>query len=230
MKYPDDFNTPAFPAGKFVAVSRFMGTAVSCIFFLIVCVCGIIFWVKRTQELSPFLIALNPNGERWTVVAHDNHSREIPAYYVLQESMLNRFVRYWFTISADENLNQARWAKCAVDAPECVGDSNTDSNTCAIYCMADENVWTSFENVVLPTFTEFAKTGDVWNVQSVSIKPVDSIKSVTQSGGFWKIDVVVQTATESLLFTGFARTEYNKNVFPKTMGYYVADFNMYRMN
>ncbi len=230
LKYPDDFNTPAFPAGKFVAVSRFMGTAVSCIFLLIVCVCGIIFWVKRTQNVSPFLIALNPNGERWTVVAHDNHSREIPAYYVLQESMLNRFVRYWFTISSDANLNRARWTKCTPDAPECIDDSNTDSDACAIYCMADEPVWTDFEKIVLPAFTEMTKTGDVWNVQSVSIKPVDSIKSVTQNGGFWKINVVVQTYAGPAVFSGFAQTGYNKNVYPKTMGYYVAEFNMYRMN
>lgn len=231
MKYPDDFNTPAFPEGKFVAVSRFMGTAVSCIFFLIVCLCGIILWVKRTQDVSPFLVSINPNGERWTVVANDNHKTEIPAYYVLQESMLNRFVRDWFTVSADANLNAARWKKCEHESEECTGNIRSDGNTCAIYCMSDTNVWDSFENVVKPVFNELStRDGDVWTVKSVSVKPVDSVASVTQGGGFWKLEVVVQTNNGDILFTGFARTNYDEQTYPKTMGYYVSDFNTFRMN
>lgn len=231
MKYPDDFNTPAFPEGKFVAVSRFMGTAVSCIFLLIVCVCGIIFWVKRTQELSPFLISINPNGERWTVVAHDNHRSQIPAYYVLQESLLNRFVHDWFSISSDATVNNARWAKCNRDSDECTGGSDNNANMCAIYCVADKHVWESFETVVKPTFTELSsRDGDVWVVQSVSIKPVGKFESVTATGGFWKLDAVVQTTNGNILFSGFARTAYDGQDYPKTMGYYVSEFNTYRMN
>ena len=229
MKYPDDFNTPAMPEGKFVAVSRFMGTAVSCIFFVIVCLCGIIFWVKRTQDISPFLISINPNGERWTVVAHDNHKTEIPAYYVLQESMLNKFVRDWFTISMDANANQSRWTKCERDAPACVENAGNDVDACAIFCMTDINVWDDFEKVVLPTFTEIAAAGDFWNVQSVLVKPVDA-NGITATGGFWKIDVMVRTKVGNLFFTGFARTGYNKNDYKKTMGYYVTEFYTYRVN
>ena len=50
MKYPDDFNTPAFPAGRFVAVSRFMAVAVMVLFLGIGCLCGIILWAKKSEK------------------------------------------------------------------------------------------------------------------------------------------------------------------------------------
>ena len=231
MKYPDDFNTPAFPAGRFVAVSRFMGTAVMCVFFLIICVCGIILWVKQTQNISPFLISINPNGERWTVVAHDNHKTTIPAYYVLQESLLNKFVRNWFSVSNNPDENNARWAKCNRDSPACTQDIGNDDITCAIYCPSDDAVWDTFEHVVLPTLTQIATVdGDVWAVKSLSMKPVDSVESITANGGFWKLNIAVQTNTDTLYFTGFARVGYDIQSYPKTMGYYVAEFYTYRMN
>ncbi|MBR4507742.1 MAG: hypothetical protein IKP24_04390 [Alphaproteobacteria bacterium] len=231
MKYPDDFNTPAFPAGKFVAVSRFMATAIMVIFFIIICLCGLIFWVKKTQDVSPFLISISPNGERWTMVAHDNHKTEIPAYYVLQESVLNKFAHNWFTISGDTETNKAVWANCAQTPGVCRESGGNNSNTCAIYCACDASVYDSFERVVLPVYSGLiADTAAVWKVINVSVAPVDSLDSIKESGGKWKLNVVVQTDNGIINFTGFAQTGLNEEQYPKTMGYYVTGFNMYRMN
>lgn len=229
MKYPDDFNTPAFPAGKFVAVSRFMATAIMVVFFLIICACGLLYWVKKTQDVSPFLISIAPNGERWVMVSHDNHKTEIPAYYVLQESMLNKFARNWFTISENMFQNLAVWSdECGRESEECTSNTLSGGDTCAIYCASDTMVFDDFKRTVLPIYSKLeSDEGEVWTVESVSIKPVDTIGKF---GGLWKLNVLVRTNSRVLNFFGYAQTAYSQSTYPKTMGYYVAGFNMYRMN
>ena len=231
MKYPDDFSTPAFPAGRFIAVSRFMAVIIVALFFLIICACGAILWVKKTQNVSPFLISINPNGERWTVVAHDNHAKKIPAYYVLQESLLNKFARKWFTISDNILENQANWAKCDRQSAECTDTASDDIETCAIYCMSDDSVFGDFNRVVLPTFSALeSDAAATWRVVAVHIKPMVSDTEITQTGGNWRIDVAVNTGDGIVNFTGFATVSYDPEHYPKTLGYYVSEFNTYRMN
>lgn len=233
LKYPDDFNTPAFPAGKFVAVSRFMATVVMIVFFIIIVVCGIIFWTKKTQDINPFLVSVSPNGERWSVVVHDNHRKEIPASYVLQESMLDKFVHYWFTISDDTSLNLATWATtCKRESPECSGTSGNTTNTCAIYCDSSDTVFDEFKKVVLPTYSMLeSEYAEIWTVRNVRITPMDSIDNIAlHDGGLWKINVLVQTNQGNISFIGYARTSRDKTLYKRTMGYYVSEFNTYRIN
>ena len=228
MKYPDDFNTPAFPAGKFVAVSRFMATAVMVIFFLIVCLCGIILWVKKTQDVSPFLISFQPNGERWTMVAYNNHKKEIPAYYVVQESLVYNFARNWFTISTNPKDNQQNWANCS-QTPEVCTETTGRLDSCTIFCNCDHKVFDSFEKVVLPTYNSFGK-GVSWVVKNISVAPLYSAESIAKTYGIWKLNVLVDTGMGTATFVGYAHVKQDEHNYPKTMGYYISDFNTYRMN
>lgn len=232
MKYPDDFNTPAFPAGKFVAVSRFMATAVMLLFFVIICLCGIILWAKTSQSSSPFLVSIRPNGERWAMVEHNNHRTEIPAYYVMQEALLNKFARDWFTISEDSSKNQAIWSgNCDRTGTVCREAHNTDVDTCAIYCVCNDAVFESFKTVVLPTYSKIeAKPNTVWNVREIYVSPVSAIQ---KSGGLWRLNVIVKPSnlSTSLRFIVYVDIEQDTEVYgTKNLGYYIADFNAYRMN
>ena len=229
MKYPDDFNTPAFPAGRFVAVSRFMGTAVMVLFVIIIVLCGIILWTKSTQNVRPFLVSVSPNGERWTLVSNQEPRTEIPASYVLQETVLNRFINLWFSISDDINKNTAVWAAdCSRQSQECTDDSNID--TCAIYCVSSDVVFTSFQKVVLPIYSNLeSEHAAIWTVHNVKITPVDSMDSIADNhGGLWRFHLSVQTNQGPLEFVGFARTAYDKTQYKRTMGYYIANFDTYR--
>ena len=231
MKYPDDFNTPAFPEGKHVAVSRFMGTLVMVLFFIIVCLCGMILWVKKTQDVSPFLISINSYGGRWTMIAHNDHKTQIPAYYVLQESLLNKFAKNWFTVSDNVLDNQARWAACEHSSEECRDNGGDNVDTCAISCACDALVFENFEKVVLPTYSEIvAEEPITWSVESVSIKPLDSMDSITHDGGMWQLIITVRAGIETIRFMGYASVGFDSIEYPKTMGYYIQDFNTYRMN
>lgn len=228
MMYPDDFNTPAFPSGKYVAISRFMAVSVMVLFFLIVCVCGVILWVKNTQSTSPFLISITPGGERWTLVSHENHTKQLPVYFVLQESVVNNFARQWFTISDNILENTATWSDgCSRDSDECkIGGTNT----CAIFCDTDDNVFNNFKKHVLPVYEDMeTNESAVWRVTSVRARPVD-VRAISKNGGTWRLTVHVDTGGVDTVFFGFARVGYNSIEYPKTMGYYISDFNMFRMN
>lgn len=230
MKYPDDFNTPAFPAGKFIAVSRFMATAVMLLFFAIICSCGIILWVKSSQTINPFVVSIRPNGERWSMVEHTNHQNEIPAYYVMQESLLNKFVKSWFTISDDVLKNQAVWSgACDRESAECTEQNYGRFDTCSIYCNSDDKVFDSFKNVVLPVYSQLETAHNaVWSVREIHATPANNIQ---ESGGLWQISVIVKTNDMGLLrFLAYALIQQNADVYQNNMHYYIADFNAYRMN
>ena len=198
------------------------------LFFLIVCMCGVILWAKNTQRTSPFLISITPGGERWSLVSHENHTNKLPAYFVLQESVINNFARHWFTVSDNILENTAMWSgDCARDSDECkIGGADT----CAIYCDASDYVFGNFKKYVLPAYQDLeANDGAIWRVTSVRARPVD-FRSITENGGTWRLSVHVDTDGVDTVFFGFARVGHNPVEYPKTMGYYISDFNMFRMN
>lgn len=233
MKYPDDFNTPAFPAGKFVAVSRLMATVSMVVFIAIIALCSIILWAQRTQDVEPFLVSYTLNGEPWTTISHNAHDTEIPATYVVQESVLNKFIRQWFTISDNADINADVWdANCSRQSPECTGKDVVNTNKCAIYCACGDNVFDSFKNVVLPTYLNLESEYDaIWTVQDVLISPMEPVEKIaSNNSGFWKFNVSVQTNMGLLNFVGYARTDRDSEQYKKTMGYYISEFNTYRVN
>lgn len=198
------------------------------LFFLIVCVCGVILWAKNTQGTSPFLISITPGGERWSLVSHNNHTNELPVYFVLQESVINNFARHWFTVSDNILENAAVWSgDCARDSDECkIGGADT----CAIFCDASDYVFSNFKKYVLPAYEELETNENViWRVTSVRARPVD-FRAITENGGTWRLTVHVDTDGVDTVFFGFARVGFNPIEYPKTMGYYISDFNMFRMN
>ena len=97
--------------------------------------------------------------------------------------------------------------------------------------MSADSVFGDFNRVVLPTFSALeSDAGATWRVVAVHIKPMVSDAAITQTGGNWRIDVAVNTGDGVVNFTGFATVSYDQEHYPKTLGYYVSEFNTYRMN
>ena len=101
LDYPSDFNTPAFPAGKSVALSRLMGIASCVTFLLVIFLCGILIWAVRSQRIDPFIVEIDKLTGQWTVVGHShgNGPIEYSAKMALQESVLGNFTANWFSVS-----------------------------------------------------------------------------------------------------------------------------------
>ena len=59
LQYPDDFDTPTFPAGPYIASARALGIGVMVVFFLVIVSCGLLLWVQRSARVHPFLVSVN---------------------------------------------------------------------------------------------------------------------------------------------------------------------------
>lgn len=251
MKYPDEFDTSTFPAGKQIAVSRIIGIVTMIVFLLIIFACVLLLWTQKSAHVHPFLVSINNITGQWEVVGHQHTDvKEITTTRALQESTIGKFLRYRFWITENQTLNAGIWRTCnrKIDCnPENkkgVPDDickklNLDSETCAkidlsteacaLYCLSGDNVHRIFTSNIMPKYTERATIGEVWtpDMSSVQILPVDQ---VTENGGTWQIRMTIKSSIHgSMRILAYASISRNLTMYPKTLGYYVVDFNAYRI-
>ncbi len=228
MEYPNDFDTPAFPAGKRIAISRAMAIAISVAFMLIVFMCGLLLWSMKSVRVDPFLISIDKTTGMWSIVGH-THNNEFAAARTLQESVVGQFTQQWLTINEDIAQNNTIWQKC--NREDCITDGKVavNPNKCAIYCAASDALYSRFDAQVMPDYRERVMSGEVWTVDmsSLNITPLSPIKA---TGGAWRVTANVQS-TQIGTFSILAFVQVAKDVasFPKTLGFYVDDFNAYRI-
>lgn len=227
MDYPNEFQTPVNPAGTSVAVSRFMSVCVSVAFLLVIFLCGILIWSARSDRLVPFLISTNNDTGEWTVVGRGNAVTELSATRTMQESLIAQFARNWFTISANESENRGAWRRCERAA---CADNNMYGGTCVISCAAGEDMYSRFEYDVMPNYLVRQGNGETWQFieDGMVITPTGD---VGQGGGTWVLTGIVQSNMDGdIEIKAFVKIARNNGNFPQTMGFYIADFNAYRMN
>lgn len=228
MKYPDDFDTPTFSAGRHLASSRWVATSIMIVFLSIIFACGILLWAQNSVRVHPFLVSINNITGQWNLVGHhhDNYISRA-ATYTLQESVVGRFVKYWFLISDNDTINETLWRSCDRQT-ECSPKVNSDliSDTCAIYCLAADELYSSFTTNVVPQYQQNVVMNDVWVIRpnSLQITPIGET-------GIWqvRVDVLSSLNPEPIKIIAYANVARNTELYPRTLGYYVADFNAYRI-
>lgn len=232
MEYPAGFDTPTFPAGSRVAATRVVAIAIMTVFFLIVCACGLLLWAQRAATIHPFLVSIDNVTGQWMVVGH-NHGRvrEITTSQSLQESVIGKFIQYWFWISASDNVNAALWRSCDRDI-QCNPENKTgiDTEECAIFCMAGEDIYSRFITSVVPDYQSRVVNGETWLLDMASIKTTP-IGTIQDAGGMWQVRATVYSNKSGPIdILAYVRVSQNATLFPQTMGYYISDFNAYKIN
>lgn len=231
MNYPDNFDVPAFPAGKRIAISRITSIGTAIAFLLICCVCVLLVWTARSQRVHPFIISVNNETGTWQVVGHDHGRKKISAIRNMQEHTVARFVESWFTISGNAEQNAGRWAECRRDA-DCLGgrDRPFGDATCAMFCISGNDIFSKFTANVAPEFQRRAAGGERWGVMRDSMR-MAPVGPVGENGGTWRVQfAVVSNMSAPLEITAYAKVVRNKQYYPQTLGFYVADFNAYKTN
>lgn len=233
MDYPSNFNTPAFPAGPRIAVSRFMAIASCVLFLLIVFMCAILLWATRSQSIDPFIVSIDSLTGQWTVVGHSHGNKpiEYPVLWSMQQSVVGNFTVNWFTISENLEENEAIWQTCE-RMTDCGMESKIayDDKTCALFCNAGDGLFSRFIYDVIPDYQNRVSNGEHWVLDKteIQIEPAGEIKEV---GGTWKIYATVYSnISGNIEVVAFAKVARNLTSYPKTLGYYVADFNAYKIN
>lgn len=227
MDYPNGFETPAFPAGKRIAVSRTLSVWIGIVFFLILCACGLLLWTQRSIKVHPFLIAINDITGQWEIVGH-SHTRikSISAMRTLQESVIGKFIQNWYFISDNNDENLSVWQSCN-RATDCAGYGTT---FCALYCVAGDGVYDNFIQNIVPGYQNRISDGEQWalNWSSVNITPVGKFNV---NGGVWQVSAKLESnVSGEISVLGYAHVARNLEMYPQTLGYYVVDYNAYKIN
>ena len=230
LDYPANFDVSAFPAGRRIALSRLMAIGTMVVFMIIVCLCALLLWSANSRRMDPFMIAIHPHTGAWTIVGRGGAALDYSVNRTVQESVVGNFVENWLTISATMDENTAAWSKCSRD--ECTSGNGVLFGTrkCVLYCAANDDVYNRFTYNVADDHAARANAGETWTVDmgTINITPAGEISEL---GGTFHVDAtVISNMTPAFEVEIFVRLARNTDVFPASMGYYVTDFNAYRMN
>ncbi len=233
MEYPDNFEIPTFPAGKRIAVSRFMAIGVSILFLITIFLCFFILWSSKSQRIDPFLISIDNVTGQWIDVGHSHTNGPIKytAARLLQESVLGKFTEKWFLITQDEQVNDSIWQTCQREL-SCINNNSIayGENECSLFCLSGEELFSKFIYDVVPDYQNRFFMGEVWFIDKASIQ-MEPVSQISNIGGTWRIFAKIKSnLTEEINILAFAKIARNQNNYPQTLGYYVADFNAYKIN
>jgi hypothetical protein len=230
VDYPGNFEIPVFPAGKRIAISRLMAVCTFVAFFAVVFLCGILYWASRSESMSPFMIFADADNGEWRLVGRSDSAQDYSVEYAMQESLINNFIKDWFRISSAPVANQIAWQRC--DRETCSSGDGLmfGSIRCSIYCSVSDEMFSRFSIDVLPGYATRADSGISWivNDKDLTVLPAGAVGPV---GGFWRARATISVgADEDFTVVAFVKVARNSALYPKTMGYYIADFNSYRID
>lgn len=227
MDYPNDFNIPSFPAGKTIALTRAIAIWILIVFFLIVSACGLILFYHKAKTNYPFLISVDPFTDDWTVIAYPHETQKPKEQYeIIQEKLVNDFVINWFTISSNQQINESRWKKCSVAECADLRQFNPTNIDCAVSCKSSDVLFQEFSKKVLPQYMAMIeRAGETWDIKK-NILPI----MVSENASKWQVHITIKSKTMGIFnVLAFIDIERDINLYPATFGYYVTQFNSYRV-
>ena len=205
-----------------------MGVGIMSAFFIIVCLCGLLLWTLKSVRVEPYILATGGINDQWRVVIPDTGTATLNMTdaQLFQQSLLWHFAQDWFTISPDHNINADIWnPDCKRE--QCLSD-RVGTKNCAIYCSTGEELFYRFSKDILPQYQAYESMNATWMVVPRRIEPVGSIST---KGGTWQIQLTILTGgTGAMDVIAYAKIEHNEKYFPNTRGYFIADFNAYRVS
>ena len=235
MNYPNDFDTPAFPAGKTIAFSRAVSIWVAIVSFLIVCACGLMLLMLKTQNKFPFLIAQDPYTFDWDVVAYLDKVEKVTPSRIIQETIVKKYVQNWFNITRFNALNESLWQECTQN--DCAQPEQFDptNGKCALFCDSSPELFHQFTTKILPEYrirsSQDAETVIVYDWLFIPPAKHDACLPSNIDQCLWhaylKLNSSVRGKFEVLVFIELG---YEDGMHPATLGYYVKDFNSYRIS
>lgn len=233
MDYPNNFDTPAFPAGSRIAISRFM-VIVSCILFLlIIFMCITLLWAARSKRIDPFIVSVDEITGEWMVVdhGHGNKPMEYPALWSMQQSVVGNFTENWFTISQNTEQNEKMWQTC--ERTKFCGNEDIrqyNEKTCALYCLSGEELFSNFIYNIVPDYQNRVSNGERWVIDKTEIQ-IEPAGQIIDAGGTWRVTATLQSNISGEIdIIAFVKVARKTSSYPQTLGYYVADFNAYKIN
>ena len=229
MEYPADFNTPAFPAGKSVALARAMAIGSLVLFFLIACICGVLLFASKSRGVNPYLVSISSITGQWKLIGNKTGTSNLSTDYIMQEAVVGAFAQNWLFISDNSYENQLLWAECKPE--ECSGVENASRGrpNAAICCGASSELYENFIENVMPDYDARGHAGERWALAFDTMQ-IYAVGKPSAAGGVWRLTADVQSNISGRFrVLAFAKVGRAAGMYPLTNGYYIADFNAYRI-
>ena len=206
-----------------------MGIGIMSVFLIVVFLCGLLIWTIRSVHVEPYILIPGGINDEWAVVrpGDDVPHFDMTTSQAVQQSLVWNFVQQWFTISNNDDMNSNLW-DTTCKRSDC--DTNDASTPCKIFCAAGDDVFRRFKENVLPTYEQYADTGIYWtpNADTINITPFGGVNDV---GGTWRVQMSVSIpGGKHMNILAYAKVAKNPKIHAGDFGYYIADFNAYRMD
>ena len=231
FEYPGNFDTRAFPAGGRIAATRAIGILIMLSFLLIGCMCGLLMWAVHSNSINPFLVTRDPITGTWRTIGRSVSRRpQYSVFQTMQESIVINFTKNWFTISGDADRNNSLWHTCAPS--ECSGGEILahGDGRCALSCSASEELFDQFIERTMTDYLLRAAHGETWMMMPDSID-IAPFGTMGDNGGVWRVQATILSNMDGLFdIIAFVRIGRDPGAYPMALGYYVTDFNAYRLN
>lgn len=183
----------------------------------------------RAKKNFPFLISVDPLTDEWTVVTYpkQKHETTIQQYQIIQEKLVSDFVTNWFTISPRQSENQARWRECGIDECDAPEQYNPQNMDCALSCTATPDLFAQFSKKVLPEYNaRINQASETWTITKRDIVPY----YVETDASAWQVYIEIRSSISSIFnVLAFVNIKQNSDAYPATLGYYIENFNSYRL-
>lgn len=192
--------------------------------------CGFLLLNVHFRKNFPFLISINPITEDWTVVTYPGEKgKPIPQYQYIQEKLVHDFTKDWFTISDDINTNKDIWSKCSETDCKDPKQFNPANKFCAISCKSNINVFSDFAEKVIPNYqARIAQANETWSIPPKSIL-INQI-FISEKASKWQVYATIKSSIMGNFdILVFVDVERNIDLYPATFGYYINQFNSYRI-
>lgn len=230
MDYPNGYNVPAFPAGKSLAVARWMGICILMVSVLIVVSCGMILWAAHSRTTNPIVLSVNNLTGQWDQIQQTNGPMRYSSNEMFQISAVNQFVHNWFLITPYINEDEARWQKCEIS--DCPANDTlkykrlSGDETCAIFCSTNIKLFNVFAQDVVPVYRQIAENGEYWMVDNITITP-------TNTPLLWQVIATIKSQYKNNInyfdVFAYATIGHDSDRYIGTAGFYVSDFKAYRI-
>lgn len=176
------------------------------------------------------MISADNNTGTWKIVGQQGDALVYSPARTMGESVVVRFVIDWFNISDNTDDNERAWQRCERSDCATTDSLSPDTRTCAIYCATGDDMYTGFSYGIVPGYRERETNGETWSVIEDSIILTPSGR-ISDNGGTWRVNATVDSNIDGeFKIVAYVKVAKNTNYYPLNMGFYIADFNAYRID
>ncbi len=184
----------------------------------------------KSKNNFPLLISADPWTADWSIAAYPEDTSKITTNQIIQENLVRKYVEYWFNINKDYSLNEALWKTCTNRDCDSLERYDPMDMQCALYCSSGTELFQQFTEKIIPEYRDrIEQESETMHVVAQLITPPSQAENTSN---IWQSFATIMSSKNGmanvLVFLELGQDKKGK--YPANSGYYVQDFNAYRVS